>query len=94
MKKSVNYEIKKLKYVKKLKTTVVEKLKNKKIENSRVQETLTLLTCADNSIVSKTKINSWVQFGTPPCFQGTNLGGSRTERGDDPRVQSGTTHCF
>ena len=35
---------------------------------SRIQETLTLTTCADNSIVSKTNRNIWVLFGTPPRF--------------------------
>ena len=33
---------------------------------SRIQETLTLTMCADNSIVSKTNRNIWVLFGTPP----------------------------
>ena len=32
---------------------------------SRVRVTLTLLTCADNNIVSKKK---WVRFGTHPRF--------------------------
>ena len=32
-------------------------------------ETMTLLTCVDNSIVSKTKQNIWIQFGTPPRFK-------------------------
>ena len=44
-------------------------------EKKRTQETLTLSTCADNSVMSKNKQNVWVQFRTPPVFKAL--------RGDD-----------
>ena len=38
------------------------------IQKSRIRETLTLSTCADNCMCQKSKQNIWVQFGTPPRF--------------------------
>ena len=60
-----------------------------------MRETLTLLTCADNSIVSKkSKQNIWVPFGTHLCFEGSTWGRSGTEHGDNQWVQFGTTPNF
>ena len=49
-------------------STVQGNRKNNK-QNSRIGEPLTFAMCADNSIVSQTKQNIWVQFGTPPVFK-------------------------
>ena len=64
----------------------------------RIQDTLTLLTCADNSIVSK-KLNKI--FGSDlehlPVFKALRGDNSRVKHlpcMEDPRVQSGTTSCW
>ena len=62
-------------------------------KKSCIQETPTLSTCADNSIVSQTKKNIWVWLEAPPRFKA--LRECNPEKillfnapcGDDPRVK-------
>ena len=62
-----------------------QKIRTMVTKKNCIQETLTLSTCADISIVSKTKQKMWVRFWTPPHFKALC--------GDDTEQNAGTIHA-